>query len=84
MRPALPSVVHLITCLFVLLVSGFRIPQGTERSAGHALFKTFYRASLYLFIHHFSAPSAATEIFRLIRKYSETNPSLSEILLSKP
>ena|SRR3989344_3842763 len=30
--------------------------------------------SLYLFIHPFSAPTTATEIFRLIRKYSETTP----------
>ena len=43
-RPALPSVVLDILSSFMLLVSGFRTPHGTERSAGPALFKTFYRA----------------------------------------
>ena len=43
-RPALPSVVFDTLWVFVLLVSGFRTPHGTERNAGPARFKTFNRA----------------------------------------
>ena len=42
---ALPSVVLLAPSFVVLLVSGFGTSHGTERSAGPALFKTFYRAN---------------------------------------
>jgi len=65
-------------------VSGFETSHDTERSAGHALFKTFYRAlfipvySPFFCTHncHGNLP-VDSEIFR-------NNPPVSEILLSKP